>query len=86
MVEQIDQNHTEEGQVEKNYPGEWYVVHTYSGYENKIKVDLAKRVESMGMQDKIFEILIPEEQEIEYKAVSARLVISESFRGMLSLT
>ena len=67
--EHLDQNTPEKGVHEKEYPGEWYVVHTYSGYENKIKVDLAKRVESMGMQDKIFEVLIPEEEEIEYKAV-----------------
>ena len=39
--------------MEKN----WYVVHTYSGYENKVKANLEKRVESMGMQDKIFRVL-----------------------------
>ena len=39
--------------MEKN----WYVVHTYSGYENKVKANLEKRVETMGMQDKIFRVL-----------------------------
>ncbi|MDI9481223.1 MAG: transcription termination/antitermination protein NusG [Syntrophomonadaceae bacterium] len=64
-----------------NYIGEWYVVHTYSGYENKIKVDLAKRVESMGMQDKIFEVLIPEEQEIEYKGGKRKVTLKRVFPG-----
>ncbi|MDT0354114.1 transcription termination/antitermination NusG family protein, partial [Pseudonocardia sp. DSM 45834] len=41
--------------MEKN----WYVVHTYSGYENKVKTNLEKRIESMEMQDKIFRVLVP---------------------------
>ena len=45
----------------------WYVVHTYSGYENKVKTNLEKRVESMGMQDKIFRVLVPLEDEVEIK-------------------
>ncbi|GAA0503383.1 transcription termination/antitermination protein NusG [Virgibacillus sp. MSP4-1] len=49
--------------MEKN----WYVVHTYSGYENKVKTNLEKRVETMGMQDKIFRVLVPEEEETEIK-------------------
>ncbi len=49
--------------MEKN----WYVVHTYSGYENKVKANLEKRVESMGMQDKIFRVVVPEEEETDIK-------------------
>ncbi|QSQ08954.1 Transcription termination/antitermination protein NusG [Koleobacter methoxysyntrophicus] len=45
----------------------WYVVHTYSGYENKVKANLEKRVESMGMEDKIFRVLVPMEEQIEIK-------------------
>ena len=37
----------------------WYVVHTYSGYENRVKSDLEHRIETMGMQDRIFDIEIP---------------------------
>ena len=37
----------------------WYVVHTYSGYENRVKSDLEHRIETMGMQDRIFDIQIP---------------------------
>lgn len=45
----------------------WYVVHTYSGYENKVKVDLEHRIETMGMQDRIFSIEIPTERVTEIK-------------------
>jgi len=45
----------------------WYVVHTYSGYENKVKANLEKRVESMEMTDKIFRVLVPMEEELVNK-------------------
>jgi len=46
----------------------WYIVQTYSGYENAVKDDLSRRVESLGMQDYIFNIIVPEEKVIEKKA------------------
>ncbi len=63
--------------MEKN----WYVVHTYSGYENKVKANLEKRVETMGMQDKIFRVIIPEEQEIDIKDGKKRTVMRKTFPG-----
>ena len=45
----------------------WYVVHTYSGYENRVKTDLEHRIETMGMQDRIFDIQIPMERVPEIK-------------------
>ena len=48
---------------------QWYVVNTYSGHENKVKENLEKRVESMGLQDVLFQIVIPEHVETEIKAV-----------------
>ena len=45
----------------------WYVVHTYSGYENKVKTDLEHRIEAMGMADRIFDIQIPTERVTEIK-------------------
>ncbi len=45
----------------------WYVIHTYAGYENKVKTNLEKRVESMVMEDKIFQVLVPVEQHMEIK-------------------
>lgn len=63
------------------FKGDWYVVHTYSGYENKIKIDLAKRVETMHMQDKIFGVLVPEEQEVEYKGGKKKVTSKRVFPG-----
>jgi transcriptional antiterminator NusG len=78
--EQI-QHDQESGVNENEKKGEWYVVHTYSGYENKIKVDLTKRVESMNMQNKIFQIIIPEEQEVEYKGGKKKITTKRVFPG-----
>ena len=46
----------------------WYIIQTYSGYENAVKQDLERRVESMGMSDFIFRVIVPEETVIEKKA------------------
>lgn len=64
-------------EMEKN----WYVVHTYSGYENKVKANLEKRVETMGMQDKIFRVVIPEEEETDVKDGKKRTVMRKTFPG-----
>lgn len=63
--------------MEKN----WYVVHTYSGYENKVKANLEKRVESMGMQDKIFRVIVPEEEETDFKNGKKRVLKRKVFPG-----
>ncbi|MFB6469152.1 transcription termination/antitermination protein NusG [Cytobacillus sp. Hz8] len=63
--------------MEKN----WYVVHTYSGYENKVKANLEKRVESMGMQDKIFRVVVPEEEETDFKNGKKKVVKRKVFPG-----
>ena len=59
----------------------WYVVHTYSGYENKVKKNLEKRVESMGMQDKIFRVIVPEEEETEVKNGKRKTTKKKVFPG-----
>ncbi len=63
--------------MEKN----WYVVHTYSGYENKVKANLEKRVESMGMSDKIFRVIVPEEDETEVKNGKTKTIKRKVFPG-----
>lgn len=63
--------------MEKN----WYVVHTYSGYENKVKANLEKRVESMGMQDKIFRVIVPEEEEMDMKSGKKKVTKKKVFPG-----
>ncbi|MBR5525751.1 MAG: transcription termination/antitermination protein NusG, partial [Brochothrix sp.] len=60
---------------------DWYVVHTYSGYENKVKINLEKRIESMGMDDKIFRVLVPEEEETETKNGKTKVVKHKVFPG-----
>ncbi|KGP72505.1 transcription termination/antitermination protein NusG [Pontibacillus yanchengensis] len=59
----------------------WYVVHTYSGYENKVKKNLDKRVESMGMEDKIFRVLVPEDEETEIKNGKRKTLKKKTFPG-----
>ncbi|WP_173917970.1 transcription termination/antitermination protein NusG [Halobacillus sp. Marseille-Q1614] len=59
----------------------WYVVHTYSGYENKVKANLEKRVESMGMEDKIFRVLVPEDEEMEIKNGKRKVNKKKVFPG-----
>ncbi|PAE36946.1 transcription termination/antitermination protein NusG [Bacillus sp. 7884-1] len=63
--------------MEKN----WYVLHTYSGYENKVKANLEKRVESMGMTDRIFRVVVPEEEETEIKNGKTKVVKRKVFPG-----
>ncbi len=59
----------------------WYVVHTYSGYENRVKTDLEKRVESMGMEDKIFQVVVPTEEVVEYKDGKRKITERKIFPG-----
>jgi len=59
----------------------WYVIHTYSGYENKVKTNLEKRVESMNMEDKIFRVLVPMEDEIEIKNGKKKITKRKVFPG-----
>lgn len=59
----------------------WYVVHTYSGYENKVKANLEARVETMGMQDKIFRVIVPEEEEVDFKDGKKKTVMRKTFPG-----
>jgi transcription termination/antitermination protein NusG len=59
----------------------WYVVHTYSGYENKVKANLEKRLDSMGMEDKIFRVVVPEDEETEIKNGKRKTSMKKVFPG-----
>jgi transcriptional antiterminator NusG len=61
--------------------GQWYVVHTYSGHEAKVKKNLESRIETMDMQDKIFEVIVPTEEEIEIKNGQRRTVNKKVYPG-----
>jgi transcriptional antiterminator NusG len=64
-------------------PGSWYVVHTYAGYENKVKSNLESRITSMDMEDRIFECVIPMEDVIEFKGGKKVVVPKKVFPGYL---
>jgi transcriptional antiterminator NusG len=64
-------------------PGEWYVVHTYAGYENKVKTNLESRIHTMQMEDKIFDVHIPMEDVMEIKGGKKQVVQRKVFPGYL---
>src|SRR5205085_8473329 len=72
---------TDSGNGSAEQDRKWYVIHTYSGYENKVKTNLEHRIESMGVQDKIFQVVIPTEEEIEIKDGQRRTVQKKVFPG-----
>ena len=69
-VTELDEDDDEDVEAEPSpydRPGRWFVVHTYAGYENKVKQNLASRVRSMNVEERIFEVVIPMEDVIEFK-------------------
>lgn len=70
---------TEEDEDER----QWYVVHCYSGYENKVQHNLEQRIETMGMKDRIFDIVVPTEEEMEVKEGKRRTVERRVFPGYI---
>jgi transcriptional antiterminator NusG len=64
-------------------PGQWFVVHSYAGYENKVKSNLESRIASMNMEEKIFEVVIPVEDVIEFKNGKKVVVSKKVFPGYL---
>jgi transcriptional antiterminator NusG len=71
---------------EKIEPGDsrqWYVVHCYSGQENKVRHAIEQRIETMGMQDKIFDVVVPTEEEIEVREGKRRTIERRVFPGYI---
>jgi len=64
-------------------PGAWYVVHTYAGYENKVKQNMASMSASLNMEDKVFEVVIPMEDVIDFKNGKRVVVQKKMFPGYL---
>jgi transcriptional antiterminator NusG len=62
---------------------QWYVVHCYSGYENKVRHAIEQRIESMGMQDKIFDVLVPTQEEIEVHEGKRKSIERRIFPGYI---
>ena len=59
----------------------WYVIHTYSGYENKVKANLESRVHTMGMENDIFNVIVPMEEEAEVKDGKKKVIKKKIFPG-----
>jgi transcriptional antiterminator NusG len=74
---------TEGGRDPFRGPGDWYVVHTYAGYENKVKTNLESRIHTMQMEDKIFDVHIPMEDVMEIKGGKKQVVQRKVFPGYL---
>jgi transcriptional antiterminator NusG len=64
-------------------PGAWYVVHSYSGYENKVKANLETRIKSMHLEDKVFDVVIPMEEVVEFKNGRKVNVLRKKFPGYI---
>jgi transcriptional antiterminator NusG len=64
-------------------PGDWFVVHTYAGYENRVKTNLQSRISSMNVEDRIFEVVIPMEDVMEIKQGKKQVVQKKVFPGYL---
>lgn len=65
----------------RQLPGDFYVVHTYSGYERKVKANLESRIQSMNMEDRIYEVIIPTEEAVEIKGGKKQTVERKIFPG-----
>lgn len=65
----------------RNAPGEWFVVHSYAGYEKKVKGNLVNRIQSLNMEDFIFQIEVPEEEVRELKNGAIKVVKRNVFPG-----
>ncbi|MBR6444032.1 MAG: transcription termination/antitermination factor NusG [Firmicutes bacterium] len=87
MAEKTDNNMTPVQDVEEleGLRGDgiprWYVIHTYSGHENKVKTNIEKLVENRGMQDLILEVVVPTEEEVDYSDGRRRLKTKKMFPG-----
>lgn len=55
-------------------PGEWYVIHSYAGYEKRVKANLESRTQSLNMEEYIFQVEVPEEEVVEYKNTQKKIV------------
>lgn len=85
--EQLQDQAELESETDADYEDEddrgWYVVHCYSGYEKKVRHNLEQRIETMGMKEKIFDVVVPTEEEIEVREGKRRTVERRVFPGYI---
>ena len=68
----------------ESFEKQWYVLHTYSGYENKVKANIESRAQSMGMEDNIFRVIVPEETETETESEAKGGKVKETKHKVIS--
>jgi len=71
----------EQGEVLEPVEGKWYVLHTYSGYENKVKKTIESRVDALDLNDQVYEIVVPTQEEIEIRSGQRHPVQRKVFPG-----
>jgi transcriptional antiterminator NusG len=71
----------EAGEPVEQAPGRWYVLHTYSGYENKVKRTIESRVEALDLTDRVYDVIVPTQEEVEIKAGQRHTVEKKVFPG-----
>lgn len=82
-MDERDRDLYNEERPESDSERRWYVIHSYSGYENKVKKNLESRIESMGMQDRIFQVVVPTEEQVELKGGQRRTTERRIFPGYI---
>jgi transcriptional antiterminator NusG len=83
LAEPIDEADDDLAAIIESAPGEWYVVHSYAGYENKVKANLETRITSLNMEDYIFQIEVPTEEVTQVKGGKRQTVQQKVFPGYL---
>ena len=87
MIEEIDltEEILEEEEIMdlSSYSGDWYILHTYSGQEDRVKKNLDQRVKTMDLKDKIFGCVVPTESEVEVKDGQRKIIKKKMYAGYL---
>ncbi len=77
-----EKDHVEEFKEQlRRLPGDWYVIHSYAGYENRVKANLENRIQSLNMEDYIFQVEVPQEEVVEIKNGQKKVVKRNKFPG-----
>jgi transcription termination/antitermination protein NusG len=71
----------EQGELGEEPPGKWYVLHTYSGYENKVKKTIESRIEALDLKEDVYDVVVPTQEEIEIKSGQRHAVQRKVFPG-----
>jgi transcriptional antiterminator NusG len=80
-AEEVEEEDDELTRAISDAPGEWYVVHTYAGYEGKVKANLESRIQSLNMEDRIYQVEVPTDEVTEIKSGKRQLVTTKRFPG-----